>query len=484
MTTMLLPASLHPKLRTLFAQSDTVLPPFRQSASTLIELVSSDATSGQQLSKTIINDPGLSSRVLRLANSLAFSPTTTISSVHHAVVWLGMDHLRTIVGTIKLLDELIPSIKHSPHLMRLMTGSILAAAQATELGNAIEYKDLPNLYTRTLLFNMVDMMLVYQAPELYDALMTIQRTQKGILTDDDERSVLGVTRRHYGELLAQSWHMPAEFLTQAHQGHNLLESLPPPPWTSPKMQRTGLLIASNLLAQELNGPHDKARIAALRNLIQLGCQLPPLRTERLLANAVDKGHQVLQSTGMSRLQEALDALPPEPTSSDETTTNDIAEFQDVSTQSQDINALLNSFIKALHTTLKFNRVALALLDPQDTSRLIGRYLIGADPQQYLPPLTGSLNHDHRFFLSILKRTDPLLVSDVDANIRSQFSPHFLEVWAPGACLLGPIRIKNRPIGLIYADFGPSSPSIPVQTLTRYHMFYAPLSEGLIRLTQR
>jgi HD-like signal output (HDOD) protein len=478
-----LPPTLHPKLQDLLLQPDHLLPPFRKSVVSLLDLVSSETTSTQDLARIIMNDPGLSSRILRLANSIAYSPLTMINSIHHAVTWLGIDTLRTTIGTIKLLDELLPSIKYSPHLMRLLTSSILAAAQSAEFGHALELHDTPQLYTRTLLYNLVDMMLVYQAPELYDALMTIRHTQQTTLTDADELSVLGITRRRYGELLAQLWHLPTDYLTQAHERHDPLETLPPTPWTSHTAQRTGLVVSTNLLATELTGSNHPERIAALRTIIQVGCRLSPTKTELLFTQAIDKGHQVLQSTGMSQdMPATADSTTPDPVS-DETITHDVAQFQTASAQSHDVNSLLTQFIQALQHTLHFTRIALALLDPRDTSRLIGRYLVGADPQQYLPPFTGSLHTDHPLFLTVLKRIDPILISPADRHLRAQLSPHFTQVWRPGACLIGPIRVNQRPIGLIYADFGPDSSTIPPQTLTHYHLFYTILSEGLHRFVR-
>lgn len=474
------PHSLHPKLRDLFTQIHNTLPPFRQSAIRLIDLVSKDTTSTQQLSRIIMNDPGLSSRVLRLANSLAYSPTTSITSVHHAVVWLGLDNLRTIVGTIQLLDELLPSLHHSPHLMRLITSAILAAVQSSELGTAIEHPDVPSLYTRTLLYNIVDMMICYQAPDLYEALQSIQRSQRH-LSHADELSVLGVTRRQYGVLLSALWRIPEDYLTHAHEGMDPIKSLPATPWTTYPAQRAGLVLATNLLALEQTGNQNPKRIAAFQELLQVGCQLPPGRTERLLTEAVDKGHQIIRSAGISDIQDPVDI--PEAISED-THRDQVAKFQEESARSTDLNALLNSFMKALQATLRFKRIALTLLDPHDTSRLIGRYLIGAEPQSHLPALTGSLHADHPFFLTILKRTDPIIVPAMDKHISRDLSPYFLQVWKPNACLIGPIRINNRPIGLLYADFGPQTPSMSPRLLAEYQLFYVPLSEGLSRLTKR
>src|SRR6185295_14102046 len=93
-------------------------------------------------------------------------------------------------------------------------------------------------------------------------------------------------------------------------------------------------------------------------------------------------------------------------------------FQTSLLAAKDFNSLLSILVNALHDDGGFTRVALALLNPGDTDQLLGRVVVGvgADtPTQYLSSFTGSLSADHPLFLQILKRHDPLLVSNVSAE---------------------------------------------------------------------
>ena len=51
---------------------------------------------------------------------------------------------------------------------------------------------------------------------------------------------------------------------------------------------------------------------------------------------------------------------------------------------RDLNSLLLILVNSLHDGGGFARVALALLDPRDTDRLLGRVVVGVDdPTRYL-----------------------------------------------------------------------------------------------------
>jgi transcriptional regulator with GAF, ATPase, and Fis domain len=129
-------------------------------------------------------------------------------------------------------------------------------------------------------------------------------------------------------------------------------------------------------------------------------------------------------------------------------------------------------------------VALALLNPGDTDQLLGRVVVGVEadtPTQYLSSFTGSLSADHPLFLQILKRHDPLLVSNVSAEDPQSLHSTFVSTWQTSSAVLAPIRIGNRPIGLLYSDRGPHAIQVSRHDLQSFQLFFGQAILSLNRM---
>ena len=77
--------------------------------------------------------------MLQVANSIACSPQQTISSVPHAVSWLGLGIVQSLVAAAYLVELLNHWPDRRKQLSGLIAKSLIAATFAGELGAAIEY---------------------------------------------------------------------------------------------------------------------------------------------------------------------------------------------------------------------------------------------------------------------------------------------------------------------------------------------------------
>jgi transcriptional regulator with GAF, ATPase, and Fis domain len=95
--------------------------------------------------------------------------------------------------------------------------------------------------------------------------------------------------------------------------------------------------------------------------------------------------------------------------------------------------------------------------------------------------TGSLSVEHPLFLRVLKRHDPLLVSDISAEGPQSLHPTFVSTWQTSSAVLAPIRVGNRPIGLLYCDRGPYSSQISPHDLQSFQLFFGQAILSINRL---
>ena len=139
-------------------------------------------------------------------------------------------------------------------------------------------------------------------------------------------------------------------------------------------------------------------------------------------------------------------------------------------------------MRALHRDGGFARVALALLNPNDSDQLAGRLLLGVDEQApFLASLSGSLTKDHPYFLSLMKRSEPTLIEDFTIPVAEPVSAAFLRVWNPGSAILAPLRVGTRPIGLIYCDRGPIPAQVQAKDYQAFQLFFGQTTLSMNRL---
>jgi transcriptional regulator with GAF, ATPase, and Fis domain len=157
-------------------------------------------------------------------------------------------------------------------------------------------------------------------------------------------------------------------------------------------------------------------------------------------------------------------------------------FQDSLREAKDFNSLLGSFVQSLHKDAGFDRVGLALLDINDSDQLVGRLVLGATPMApYLRALSGSLSNEHQLFLSVLKRFDPLLISDFTNQTVGAMKQEFVEIWNPVSAILAPLRVGTKPIGLIYCDHGLRNQPVLASDYQTFLLFFMHTTMGLNRL---
>lgn len=128
-------------------------------------------------------------------------------------------------------------------------------------------------------------------------------------------------------------------------------------------------------------------------------------------------------------------------------------------------------MQSLHRDAGFDRIGLALLNQNDSDLLVGRLVLGVTPPApYLQSLSGSLSREHQFFLTVLKRVDPLLVPNFSDRMAGTLKQDFIEVWRPTSAIVAPLRVGAKPIGLIYCDRVTTSQPVLSQDYQVFRLF--------------
>lgn len=193
------------------------------------EMVDSEQYNANDIGKVISRDPGLSTRLLRIANSPMYGNSRKIDSINHAVVILGTKQIRDLVFSTtatRAFDGIpndIISVEDFWH------HSLYCGLLARSLACVSRKISADTMFTAGLLHDIGHLVLMNRVPEQTAAsiLLTVQGEAKISLLDA-ENEMIGFTHADVGAGLAEQWHLP-EILTEciAHHHHpQMAQSFP------------------------------------------------------------------------------------------------------------------------------------------------------------------------------------------------------------------------------------------------------------------
>lgn len=498
--------ALHPDLQPLFYRHSCGLPVLQATCHTILRQAD-DRSNAEDLSRIVRLDPGLTCKILQLANSVAYSPAQPITSIPHAITWLGQDIVRALVATTALVEQLKEWPERHDLVTALIVKALYAAAYATEIEAAMQTLPRAGLFSAALLYSLGDLAIAYQAPLLWQALSDAAlRMPEAGAQGRQETGILGVTKRQVAVALAEHWKLPADF------GHLLgaPPGLPSSRWRTESEEFFGLVVGTNLLIDALSTDSDPAKTAGIIRQVQMGSGIEPIVLQKRLARAQEKARQFVRSVGLpdsfgrpardsspctrqeaqpspgrsereSQERRRKTTRPEAPTPMEIRPLETLREFQRTLDDAKDLNTLLSSFASALQNSAGFVRVGIALLNPTDRDGLVGRHVTGVTAvEPYLASLTGSLSRQHPFLAAVLDAREPLLLKDLTRGHHLRPSVEFLEVWKAPSAVLAPLRINARPIGLIYADRGESPRSVADED---YEVFLALFNQTILSMNR-
>lgn len=500
---------LHQKLKPLFDESSSCLPILQSTCQQILNHMSAQSNA-VNLAQVISRDHGLTCKVLQVANSIAYSPQQTIVSVPHAVSWLGLDTVRSLVAAAHLVEQLQHWPVRQQELRTLIAKSLVSATYAGELGTAIGYSQPGQLFTGALLYSIGDLAIAYQDPDLFLALQALPkkhtRPSECVL---QETHLIGVPRLILAQALAQMWKLPDDLIDLFRHA----EEPPVAQWKSGVHTYRGIVVGSIRLVELLTDQAPQTVLEKAKRTLQLGSGLSSGTFTDLMIRAMDRSRQLTRSMGLvinasdetissTTTRDTPQSISPSslvtPTVGNEQPMlprpaeltipirtdplGTLQAFQDSLQAAKDLNSLLVTFVQSLHRDAGFDRVGLALLNQNDSDLLVGRLVHGVNPPApYIRSLSGSLSREHRFFLTVLKRVDPLLVPDFSEQMAGTLKQDFIETWKPTSAIVAPLRVSAKPIGLIYCDRTTSTFPIQSQDYQAFQLFFAQTTLGLNRL---
>jgi putative nucleotidyltransferase with HDIG domain len=227
-------------------QSIIHLPAMPAIAQEVVDLVENPRTSASRLGRVIESDQGLTSKVLKIANSAFYGFPRQISTVDFAIIVLGFDALKEIVISISLVSALQKKHDESFDAKGFWDHAIYSAVIARRLARDLGYRVSGEVFVGALLHDMgISVLHQHFNDEYRKILSTIEQSHLTFL--EAEQEILGVTHAEVGGWLAERWNFPRQLVEAIAMHHRPLQAEENPELVS-------IIHCADVLANRLHPP--------------------------------------------------------------------------------------------------------------------------------------------------------------------------------------------------------------------------------------
>jgi len=189
-------------------------------------------------------DESLSSRILKIANSVYFERGKKSESVEEALNVVGINEVRSLLSATTLSE-----LFYSPHKarMQLWANDVATAIIAKQIASIV----LPSMSDSTFLCGLMHdigkLLLLQQATSRYEGVLSSVR-EKGISFVEAENEQFAFSHTEVGQLVAEKWNFPTNVTIAIRRHHNPCDDL--------KTDKLSLIVkAADLVAHALGLGH-------------------------------------------------------------------------------------------------------------------------------------------------------------------------------------------------------------------------------------
>lgn len=410
------------------------------------------------MTQTVLSDPVLTQKVLRLANSGMYSAFgQRINTVSKAVLVLGTEAIGHLALGLKLIEELAKSTPDTETAHIEMEKAVLAGMVAQQVAASAVSRDPEEAVVCSILHSLGRMMLTFYMPERWSQL----RDSAGAGREETAAvAVLGLSLEAIGRATAEHWGLPRNLIagmrrvepgersdafshddwlaalgTMSTQAADVL-------WHDDEAAVTRVAALAERFAPMLGvepagllGAIDKARETAAADLTIAPLAKPAEKRAKLAAATRKRmaGNKILMS-GVADMRDAgLNATP---------------------------GQMMSMALETMHKGLSFTR-SFAFLRNRREGRYAARLGLGEGSKTQLPNLSFDDSYEPNVFHAALGSDRVIFIE----NARDPKFAAKLPGWWKGALgearcfVVIPLCAHGQPAGFIYGEWDDSFPQV-------------------------
>lgn len=508
------------------------LPVFGHSTRAFQKLNSEPNASFESYSDILFKDPGLTLHTLNQLQANTTKPLRIeISSMSQATMLLGMGRVQKLPSGQPQIEQSLSGFAKKGFI-KTACRAFHAAFQAWDWAHIKNDHAPEEIFLATLLHDVAEMALWVSAPDKMHQFRKLM-LKDGIPTDEAQYIVFGESLEHFSRQLAAQWRLPP-LVQEALRPENVrdprvqcvmlavqLARAAERSWYWEKTERLMPQIADYFgkpLDMTINHIHknavraarethfyDARHAAALLPLLPGGDEIiiedefPEAEAEIEAATKAPDKPVASSAPANASINATAEQFTPPPAQ----TVNPVVREQAASTQvclspqpeifaqslselkegigKLKLNELMRAAIHGMHDGIGLNRVVFTMLTP-DRSKLVSRFLIGADNDPIFSRFEIKLDQPHLFSRLMEKPVSLWLNDDNRAKYWPLVPEQVKMLTKTNAFFAMSIHLQEKPIGLFYADRRSIECKLDARAYNQFRQLCQLVTKGLASLS--
>jgi HD-like signal output (HDOD) protein len=428
------------------------LPGFSNVVQQIVGAMQSENEREFSMTRTVLSDPALTHRVLRLANSAMYAMFGEINTVSRAVMVLGTESIGHLALGLKLVDSLATVSSTSVGVRIEMEKAVLAGHIARQVTAQASTRDAEEAVVCSLLHGLGRMVVAFYLPHYWEAIQSL--TGEG----NDEAvavvKVLGMTMVDIGRLIARRWGLPRDLIESLHDVM---------PQAGEPLDHAGWLAAlstmSSSCARVLCDKGDDEGLAAI---VDGYADMLGMESETVLAAVAAAREAARDDPALARPVNSR--ATPEAPASDErrrdatpALVRGVADMRDV-ISTINTSQLMTMALETIYKGLNLKRAVAFLRNRKDGKYLAGM-CFGDDIEHLAPRLVFNDAYQPDVFHAALANDKMVCVKDAsDPAFRAKLPRWWKDAFPTvRSFIVLPLTVNRHPVGFIYGDWDDALP---------------------------
>lgn len=431
------------------------LPGFSKVVRAIVGAMRGDEDSEFNITKTVLSDPALTQRVLRLANSAMYSVFgQSINTVSRAAIVLGTEAIGHLALGLKLIEGLSSASKGVQSTRSEMECAVLAGHIARQVASHATSRDAEEAVVCSMLHSLGRVMLQFYMPEAWDK---VGRRSVELSQSENEAAIalLGLSVDDLGREVARHWSFPPALIESMQEIKPELreEPLDHTQWLASvatmSSQCAKLLCSEEQDTQEglqqvAESYSDMLGIDAVHLVGAVNAALTSVSEDVMIHLPVRAPVVEIPVEVEVRAGKPLNAL--------QQLQQGVIEVRDAS-DTASTGQLMSMALEVIYKSLGFSR-AIMFLRNRASSQYAARMCFGEGAQDLLPELVFPDAYQPDVFHAALASDKMIFVENAhDARFISKL-PRWWKLSLPAArgFMVLPLVANRHPLGFIYGDW--------------------------------
>ena len=259
-------------------------PAMAETVSVINKFKASEDTSVSELANILLKDYALTTKILKVVNSVHFMQSGQVTTISRAIFLMGIDHIKSIALTLMLFDRLQKHTSQTEMMdavMQAFCGGVIARRIVEDL-NYIEEEEA---FICALLHPLGKIIVAHTMPEKIVEIRKVS-AERSITEEQASTSVLGISYEQIGTTIATEWNYP-QMIVQSMR-HLAAADVPASPQESAKLSLVATVSTemSNILATNADKKEKERKISGLLATYRDNLPARPRHIEGLIKSSV------------------------------------------------------------------------------------------------------------------------------------------------------------------------------------------------------